>query len=146
MLEWIRTIMKNLGGFGKFPCLTTSKMMSKQDEVMPMQLLIQYAMSFIGLPYKWGGSNPMEGMDCSGLVQIILESVGMDPPGDQTAANLFSYFLANSKASKAKAGAIAFYGSSRSNITHIAFCLDHFRVIEAGGGGSKTNTRDDAIR
>jgi cell wall-associated NlpC family hydrolase len=58
-----------------------------------MDLLIQYAMSFIGVPYRWGGSNPITGFDCSGLVQEILKSVYMDPPGDQTAEALYQYFL-----------------------------------------------------
>lgn len=29
------------------------------------------ALSLIGVPYRWGGSHPNEGLDCSGLVQWV---------------------------------------------------------------------------
>lgn len=29
------------------------------------------ALSLLGVPYRWGGSNPTEGLDCSGLVQWV---------------------------------------------------------------------------
>lgn len=109
-----------------------------------MNFLIQYAMSFLGVPYRWGGENPITGLDCSGLVQEILKSVGMDPPGDQTAQALFNHFVKVSRSGEFCEGAIAFYGSSMNKITHVAFMIDSFRVIEAGGGGSLTLTKEDA--
>lgn len=110
-----------------------------------MEFMIRYALTFIGKPYRWGGSSPMNGFDCSGLIQEILASVGMDPPGDQTAQALFDHFEKNGSLGVQKAGALAFYGKSVTQITHIAFMIDPYRVIEAGGGGSKTQTLQDAI-
>jgi cell wall-associated NlpC family hydrolase len=107
-----------------------------------MNFLIQYALSFIGVPYKWGGENPISGFDCSGLVQELLKSVGMDPLGDQTAQGLYNAFSHCPK--ELGQGALCFYGESLSKITHVAFMIDSSRVIEAGGGGSKTNTKEDA--
>lgn len=105
--------------------------------------LIQYAMSFLGTPYRWGGES-FDGWDCSGLVQEILRSVGCDPAGDQTAHALFSYFRDNGfTMDMPRPGALVFYGSS-TRITHVAFAIDGFRVIEAGGGDSTTRTRSDA--
>ena len=56
-----------------------------------MQTLTNYAKSFIGKPYSWAGETPMGGFDCSGLVQTILRSVGLDPAGDQSAQALMDY-------------------------------------------------------
>lgn len=109
-----------------------------------MKLLTQYALSFAGLPYRWGGDDPIDGFDCSGLVQEILASVGADPPGDQTAQTLFEHFRRQGRIATAQAGALVFYGKNRDLVTHVAFCLDRYRVIEAGGGGAKTKTRMDA--
>ena len=109
-----------------------------------MDLLIRYAMSFLGLPYRWGGENPLTGFDCSGLVQEILMSVGIDPQGDQSAQGLHDWFAPRSTHGAYSAGALAFYGPSLNQITHVAFMVDAYRVIEAGGGGSSTKTLTDA--
>lgn len=101
-----------------------------------MKFLTAYALSFIGVNYKWGGENPISGFDCSGLVQEILRSVGLDPLGDQSAQALYECFKLCPTAKEA--GAIAFYGKSLSEISHVAFMIDPFRIVEAGGGGSKT--------
>jgi cell wall-associated NlpC family hydrolase len=106
------------------------------------EIAIQYALSFLGLPYRWGGDDPIHGFDCSGLVQEILASVGMDPPGDQTAHGLFQYFLTRN-AGSAGSGALAFYGKADA-ITHIAMLINDTTIIEAGGGGSKTQNMQDA--
>jgi cell wall-associated NlpC family hydrolase len=110
-----------------------------------MQIMIQYAMRLVGLPYKWGGSNPLEGYDCSGLVQELLLSAGIDPEGDQTAQGLFDWFdLYGERDPKPGIGVLCFYGKNVSSITHVSMMLDPFRVIEAGSGGPKTHTFQEA--
>lgn len=112
----------------------------------PIESLISYAKSFIGLPYIWGGSHPSQGYDCSGLVQEILASVGMDPKLDQTAQMLADYFLLNGvEVWEPKPGALAFYGKNKEHITHVAFCISPFLLIEAGGGDSTCTSVDKAI-
>jgi cell wall-associated NlpC family hydrolase len=110
-----------------------------------LKLLIDYAMQFVGTPYKWGGSTH-DGIDCSGLVQEILMSVGLDPSGDQTAQGLYDYFRKAVRNPVRGPGALVFYGKGERQITHIAFMIDEIRMIEAGGGGSQTLSRSDAER
>jgi cell wall-associated NlpC family hydrolase len=110
-----------------------------------MKYLIDYGMSFVGRPYIWGGDDPMRGFDCSGLVQEILASAGLDPVGDQTAQALYDHFEKNGSFNVWGAGSLCFYGKDAKHITHIGFCIDQYRMIEAGGGGSKTLTEKDAI-
>ena len=110
-----------------------------------MKILMEYAMRHVGLPYRWGGDDPIEGYDCSGLVQELLASVGVDPRGDQTAMGLYQYFRMNGVPTKPKAGALAFYGT-KQRITHVGFCIGKRRMIEAGGGGSRTHDRRDVAR
>lgn len=112
----------------------------------PVQLLRDYALRFVGIHYKWGGNNPLTGMDCSGFIQILLASVGEDPPGDQTAQALYNYFSSNGHATwnHYSMGALAFFGESATKITHVGMLLDQYRMIEAAGGNSRTQTRTDA--
>jgi cell wall-associated NlpC family hydrolase len=110
-----------------------------------MDLLRSYALSFLLTPYKWGGSG-FDGIDCSGFVQEILKSVGLDPAQDQTAQGLFDHFNKTGEWNSYRIGSLAFYGESVLKITHVAFLLDPYRVIEAAGGGSKCLSREDATR
>lgn len=107
---------------------------------------IRYAEHFIGLPYKWGGSNPVDGMDCSGFVQAVLQSVGIDPPGDQTAQALFAYFSKEGQEKRLASGCLLFFGADKSRISHIALAVNEWQMIEAGGGDSTTKTVAEAAR
>ena len=42
---------------------------------------VSVAEKFIGSPYLWGGRSYF-GLDCSGLVQLVLQAVGVDAPRD----------------------------------------------------------------
>jgi len=113
-----------------------------------MDKLIDYAMSFVGKPYEWGSDGP-DTFDCSGLVQEIVASAGADPKGDQTAQDLFNYYSTNGKTpvfGKQITGALLFFGQSHKKITHVAFALDQYRMIEAGNGGRDVKTLKDAKR
>jgi len=112
-------------------------------------ILLHHAMSFVGTPYRWGGDDPMAGYDCSGLVVEILQAHGMlDPNVDKTAENLYNYFKMDKSIETrlCSLGALVFYGHSHQRITHVAFGLDRYRILEAGAGGKRIITMGDAIK
>jgi cell wall-associated NlpC family hydrolase len=119
-------------------------MLNTDRHEVPMDLLIKTAMAHLGTPYKWGGSNPVEGFDCSGFMQWLLKSAGLDQKGDQTAQALYDQFIKTGSVSSDRPGTLVFYGKSVAEITHVAMMLDRYRVIEAGGGGRLTMTVADA--
>lgn len=109
-----------------------------------MDLLIKYALQFVGTPYRWGGDDSIDGYDCSGFIQELLASIGMDPPHDQTAHGLYLHF--KSQQTKYRlTGALACYGS-KNKIVHIGMFIDGYRIIEAAGGNSNTNNLKEAAR
>lgn len=110
----------------------------KTSEIIRM--IIQ---SWMGLPYKWGGDDPLLGFDCSGAILELLHSCGLPPLEDTTAQGIYNQFSAK-KTFGAQFGSLAFYGEAANKITHVAFCLNEGFVFEFGGGGSKTKTREDA--
>lgn len=106
-------------------------------------------LSFLHQPYRWGGDDPMAGFDCSGLVQELLAILNLDPVGDQTADALMKFFLNPAlgkivERDEYETGCLAFYGVD-GRITHVAMMFDPWTILEAGGGGSKTLTLQDAI-
>lgn len=104
-------------------------------------------MRFVGLPYIWGGDDPVRGFDCSGLVQEVLSAFGAHPsPGtDLTAQGLYNALIKGGEYKSSAVGALAFYGKDYSHITHVAMIMYSGIIIEAGGGGSATKTPDDAV-
>lgn len=116
---------------------------------MLRERMVAYVASFVGLPYRWGGDDPIQGFDCSGLAQEALASVGIDPLGDQTAQGLYEAFKGRSVPASGfpiAAGCLCFYGKSVKAITHVAISIGENLMIEAGGGGSKTLTAADAAQ
>jgi cell wall-associated NlpC family hydrolase len=110
------------------------------------QIFLNATLSFLSLPYKWGGDDPIKGFDCSGLIQELYAMIGLDPKGDQTAQALYEYFKTRSKESHRGCGALVFYGKSTLAITHVGMMVDDQTIIEAGGGGSNTHTLEDAAK
>lgn len=104
-------------------------------------------MKFIGIPYCWGGDDPMGGFDCSGYVCELLKAFGLiSEYEDYTAKGLFEKFKRDYGVVAPEFGSLVFYGQSASEITHIGFCISKHQMIEAGGGGSRTVSEDVAIK
>lgn len=105
--------------------------------------LIKYG----NVPYKWGGADA-QGLDCSGLTQLILAEIKLDPPGDQSAQALHDYFIKHGQvlgpADKPDMGDLAFYGRDISKISHVGVCLSEYEMLEAAGGGPEIKTRQQA--
>jgi cell wall-associated NlpC family hydrolase len=115
-------------------------------DLRSIEIATRVAWSFHGLPYKWGGDDPMRGFDCSGFVVEILKSVGVIGRGtDYTANGLYGLFK-DKGFSIAEEGMLVFWHSnSTGKIIHVEYCLDKFLAIGASGGGGSTITMQDAI-
>ena len=113
---------------------------------MLKQTAEKIAWAYIGTPYKWGGDDPMAGFDCSGFVVEILKSVGtLSLKGDWTAQGLWDR-TKDVSTNKPRLGCLVFWKTpSIGRVYHVEFCLNDELSIGAGGGGSMTETVQDAI-
>ena len=105
-----------------------------------IEIATKLAWKNINTPYLWGGDD-FSGFDCSGFVIELLKSVGLFPRGsDATASGLSKMYQ---KVGKPKEGCLVFYGSP---IYHVEYCFNSDLSIGASGGGSRTKSREDAIK
>ncbi len=93
-------------------------------------IAIRTAMSFLGVPYVWGGAS-RSGVDCSGLVMLAYDAAGIYLPhysGSQYAdtVHIPLYDL--------QPGDLLFYGPGGDE--HVAMYLGHGEMIEAPYTGS----------
>jgi cell wall-associated NlpC family hydrolase len=99
----------------------------------------------LGLPYVWGGDDPIRGFDCSGFVIEVLQSVGVLPfPGDWTAQGLWEHFKAARTETPSAGCLVLWRPAGVDRATHVELCLNDELSIGASGGGSATRTAADA--
>lgn len=117
------------------------------------KIATQVAIGYRGLPYLWGGDDPVAGFDCSGMCIEVLKSVDLLPrKGDWTAAGLWQHFANNHGCAVLKTqvaeGCLVFWHSSSDakRIIHVEYALNEELCIGASGGGSTTVDRIAAIK
>jgi cell wall-associated NlpC family hydrolase len=124
---------------------TSDKYDNNVETNVDQKTFINACLQFLNLPYIWGGDD-FKGYDCSGLVQELYAMIGIDPRGDQTAQVLYNYFKGRSTPHKRGVGALVFYGSSPTRVSHVGMMIGDDVMIEAGGGGSRTTSESAAAR
>ena len=111
---------------------------------MSRELAVKYAWGFLGLPYRWGGDDPVRGFDCSGLVVEVLQGVGLLLHGTDMTANGFWMRYKNKAVAKGYEGCLVLWFNMTGLATHIEMMIDDDHTIGASGGGSATTSTDAA--
>ena len=86
------------------------------------------ALRAVGVPYRWGGSSPAGGFDCSGLVYWAYGRLGVSVPHSSYAL----YGLGrNVPRSRLKAGDVLFF----SGLGHVGLYIGRGRMVHAPQSG-----------
>lgn len=101
--------------------------------------IVNYAIRFVGNPYRWGGTNPNTGADCSGFIQYVMEHGGgvhVDRTSRQQAVEGQAI-----PASTMEPGDLLFYASGRE-IDHVAMYIGKGKIVHAANrrSGIKIST------
>jgi peptidoglycan DL-endopeptidase CwlO len=88
--------------------------------------VVQASMQYLGVPYLWGGTNPDQGLDCSGFVQRVHRDLGIELPrvstdqarGGQPVASL----------AEARPGDVLAFGQP---VNHVAIYLGNGQMVHA---------------
>ena len=92
--------------------------------------VLSRAVNVLGTPYRWGGSSPSKGFDCSGLVKYAFNDI------DEVDLPRTSNAMASGQGQKVdqkdlKPGDLIFFNIKSRRVNHVAIYLGNDRFIHA---------------
>lgn len=107
---------------------------SRMVEVSPP--IINVARRYLGHRYRYGGTSPSRGFDCSGFVYFLLSRYGIRAP--RTAADLFRMGTPVPKG-QLRPGDLVFFRNTarRRGITHVGIYIGGGKFIHASSGAGR---------
>ena len=89
--------------------------------------IVNAARSYLGVPYRWGGTSAAEGVDCSGLTLLAYRSTGVELPRISR-----EQYAAGRPVDAPRRGDLVFFTSPRSGeISHVGVYLGNGEFIHA---------------
>ena len=108
------------------------------------QDIVFHAIGLVGTPYRYGGSSPETGFDCSGLINYVYQqAVGMSLP--RTTAGLNALAAKNPPVSSLQPGDLVLFAMNGGNrVNHAGIYVGDGRFLHAPSSGGKV--RVDSMR
>ena len=92
--------------------------------------VLSRAVNVLGTPYRWGGSSPSKGFDCSGLVKYAFNDVkAVDLP--RTSNAMAAGHGVKVERKDLKPGDLVFFNIKSRKVNHVAIYLGNDRFIHA---------------
>ncbi|UVM17091.1 C40 family peptidase [Pseudomonas sp. B21-023] len=121
---------------------------AKQQQAVGMQAVamspkqssevLSRAVNVLGTPYRWGGSSPKKGFDCSGLVKYAFNDVAdVDLP--RTSNAMAQGQGVKVAKSDLKPGDLIFFNIKSRRVNHVAIYLGNDRFIHAPRTGKRVS-------
>ena len=114
------------------PAAAPSSMLS--SSIDKAQNMLSYALGLVGVNYKYGGTSPETGLDCSGFVSYVYkQAAGLVLPHNAKAISMFGQKIA---ISELQPGDLVFYKTMRHAYSHVGIYLGNNRFIHSASTGS----------
>lgn len=107
--------------------ITPASAEAKSHEIIPD--VIMYALSMVGVNYKWGGQTPETGLDCSGFVShVFSHAAGVALPHNAYAISRIGMKI---HPLELQPGDLVFYKTLRKTFSHVGIYLGENRFVHA---------------
>jgi hypothetical protein len=99
---------------------------------------------YLGTPYRWGGSSPRTGFDCSGFVQYVYGLHGVDLP--RTSRQMAGSGMAVDPSTRSLAVGDLMLFAQNGRISHVAIYAGNGRFIHSSSSGNGVRYDDFGTR
>lgn len=99
--------------------------------------VVAAATRYLGIPYRWGGTDPDTGLDCSGLVQRVFRDLGIELP--RVSRDQARQGTPVASLDEARPGDLIAFGSP---VDHIAIYVGDGKILHAPRTGDVVKVSD----
>lgn len=100
-----------------------------------MNEVVMYAVSLADTPYRYGGTSPDSGFDCSGFVgHVFRHSLGVSLP--RTSHEISQVGIAL-QSDQLRPGDLVFYNTQRSSFSHVGIFIGEGKFVHSPKSGSR---------
>jgi cell wall-associated NlpC family hydrolase len=93
-----------------------------------IRTVLQRAFTLLGTPYRWGGTSPEGGFDCSGLVGYVFRTIGIDLP--RVSRSMANEGTAVTDRTALTEGDLVFFGK-RGRVDHVGIYIGQGMFVHA---------------
>ena len=122
--KWVAVEVNGLVGYTQGRYISVKNGGTASDTTVTKgESVVNYALKFVGNPYRWGGTSLTHGADCSGFVMSVYRHFGKSLPHSSYAQRRVGRRVGS--LSKAKPGDIICYSG------HVAIYMGNNKVVHA---------------
>ena len=121
--KWVKVIVNGKTGYTKGNKIELEDGGTAKNPYTKGEEVVNFALQFVGNPYRWGGTSLTNGADCSGYIMSVYRHFGKSLPHSSSAMR--SCGTRVSSLSAAKPGDIICYNG------HVALYMGNNKIVHA---------------
>lgn len=122
------------------PAITVAKPSLLDRTRTTVSDLLLKGLELVGVNYRWGGTDPDAGLDCSGFVKVVFQdALGLDLP--RTAKEM-SAVGEKIERTQLQPGDLVFFNTMRRAFSHVGIYLGDSKFVHAPRTGGEVRVED----
>lgn len=134
--KWVKVSVNGITGYTKGKKINLEEGGTATNPYTKGEEVVNYALQFVGNPYRWGGTSLTNGADCSGYIMSVYRHFGKSLPHSSSAMR--SCGTRVSSLSAAKPGDIICYNG------HVALYMGNNKIVHASNPRDGIKISDNA--